>query len=148
MHTLNTKECAQESERKTSNLLHNFQQDQNGEVPQKPSFYKYSITWQSKLTELQPDDASSTSSPFYLTSSYIPLYQQNIQNLSLYEQKVHTHSANHSLMMFILYKRLTLKVLVTTLDAQWEGMGDVGSARYELALRPPCLTIRVLSYSN
>ena len=29
---------------------------------------------------------------------------------------------------------LTLKVLVTTIDAQWEGMGDVGSARYELAL--------------
>ena len=47
----------------------------------------------------------------------------------------------------ILYK-LTLTVLVTTIDAQWEGMGDVGSARYEPALLPPCLTIRVLSYSN
>ena len=43
---------------------------------------------------------------------------------------------------------LTLKVRVTTIDAQWEGMGDVGSARYEPALLPPCLTIRVLSYSN
>ena len=43
---------------------------------------------------------------------------------------------------------LTLKVLVTTIDAQWEGMGDVGLARYEPALLPPCLTIRVLSYSN
>ena len=43
---------------------------------------------------------------------------------------------------------LTLEVLVTTIDAQWEGMGDVGSARYEPALLPPCLTIRVLSYSN
>ena len=32
------------------------------------------------------------------------------------------------------------------IDAQWEGMGDVGSARYELALLPPCPTIRVLSY--
>ena len=31
----------------------------------------------------------------------------------------------------------TLKVLVTTIDAQWEGMGDVGSARYEPALLPP-----------
>ena len=29
-----------------------------------------------------------------------------------------------------LVKELTLKVLVTTIDAQWEGMGDVGSARY------------------
>ena len=43
---------------------------------------------------------------------------------------------------------LTLKVLVTTIDAQWEGMGDVGSARYEPVLLPPCPTIRVLSYSN
>ena len=45
-------------------------------------------------------------------------------------------------------------MLVTTIDAlghllnriitaQWEGMGDVGSARYELALLPPCPTIRV-----
>ena len=43
---------------------------------------------------------------------------------------------------------LTRKVLVATIDAQWEGMGDVGSARYEPALLPPCPTIRVLSYSN
>ena len=43
---------------------------------------------------------------------------------------------------------LTLTVLVMTIDAQWEGMGDVGSARYEPALLPPCPTIRVLSYSN
>ena len=32
---------------------------------------------------------------------------------------------------------LTLKVLVMTIDAQWEGMGGVGSARYESALLPP-----------
>ena len=44
--------------------------------------------------------------------------------------------------------QLTLKVLVATIDAQWEGMGDVGSARYEPALLHPCPTIRVLSYSN
>ena len=31
-------------------------------------------------------------------------------------------------------RALTLKVLVATTDAQWELMGDVGSARYELAL--------------
>ena len=43
---------------------------------------------------------------------------------------------------------LTLTVLVTTIYAQWEGMGDVASARYEPALLPPCPTIRVLSYSN
>ena len=44
--------------------------------------------------------------------------------------------------------RLTLTVLVVTIDAQWEGMGDVGSARYEPALLPSCPTIRVLSSSN
>ena len=33
---------------------------------------------------------------------------------------------------------LTLKVLVATIDAQWEEMGDVGSARYKPALLPPC----------
>ena len=44
--------------------------------------------------------------------------------------------------------KLTLTVLVVTINAQWEGMGDVGLARYELALLPPCPTIRVLSYSN
>ena len=43
---------------------------------------------------------------------------------------------------------LAVKVLVMTIDAQWEGMGDVGSARYEPALLPPCPTIKVLSYSN
>ena len=46
------------------------------------------------------------------------------------------------------YDILTLKVLVTTIDAQWEGMGDVGLARYEQALLPACPTIRLLSYSN
>ena len=34
------------------------------------------------------------------------------------------------------------------ITSQWEGMGDVGSARYEPALLPPCPTIRALSYSN
>ena len=43
---------------------------------------------------------------------------------------------------------LTLTVLVATIEAQWEGTRDVGSARYEPALLPPCPTIRVLSYSN
>ena len=49
---------------------------------------------------------------------------------------------------FVCMHGLTLKVLVTTIDAQWEGMGDVGSVRYELALLPPCPTITVLNYGN
>ena len=44
--------------------------------------------------------------------------------------------------------KLTLTMLVTAIDVQWEGMGDVGSARYEPTLLPPCPAIRVLSYSN
>ena len=52
----------------------------------------------------------------------------------------------HNMQQIVEY--LTLKVLVTTIDAQWERMGDVGSARYEPALLPPCPTIRVLSYSS
>ena len=36
----------------------------------------------------------------------------------------------------ILKVMLTLKVLVTTIDAQWEGMGYVESARYKPALLP------------
>ena len=48
----------------------------------------------------------------------------------------------------MLNKSLTLTVLVVTIDAQWEGMEDVGSARYEPALLSPYPTIRVLSYNN
>ena len=61
-----------------------------------------------------------------------------------YEFKVHSVSV---LLMWASIE-LTLTVLVATIDAQWEGMGDVGSARYEPALLPPCPTIRVLSYSD
>ena len=58
---------------------------------------------------------------------------------------------------FVLRYTLTLNVLVTTTDAlghflnsmiteQWEGMGDVGSARGKPALLRPCPTIRLSSY--
>ena len=60
----------------------------------------------------------------------------------------HYHQICIDQLWFLSYTKLTLKVLVATIDAQWEGMGDVGSARYEPALLPPCPTIRVLSYSN
>ena len=47
--------------------------------------------------------------------------------------------------LFVAYMMvvLTLTLLVMTIDAVWEGMGDVGSERYEPALLPPCPTIRV-----
>ena len=55
---------------------------------------------------------------------------------------------NTTTVLLVCYGSLSLKVLVATIDAQWEEMGDVGSARYEPALLPPCPTIRVLSYSS
>ena len=42
----------------------------------------------------------------------------------------------------------TATLLNRIITAQWEGMGDVGSARYEPALLLPCPTKRVLCYSN
>ena len=49
---------------------------------------------------------------------------------------------------FTTASKLALKVLVATIDVRWEGMGDVGSARYEPALLLPCPTMRVQSYSS
>ena len=43
---------------------------------------------------------------------------------------------------------LAFTVLVAAIDAQWEGIWNVESARYKPALLPPCPTIRALSYSN
>ena len=50
--------------------------------------------------------------------------------------------------VLLLQFPLTFKVLVTTIDAPWEGVGDVESARYEAALLPPCPTISFLRYSD
>ena len=60
----------------------------------------------------------------------------------------HAHSRVEYMIKVNRTHFLTLKVLVATIDAQWEGMGDVESARYKPALLPPCPTIRVLSYCN
>ena len=54
---------------------------------------------------------------------------------------INSYSASHdSWCTVTLWNRI--------MTAQCEGMGEVGSARYEPALLPPCPTIRVLSYSN
>ena len=41
------------------------------------------------------------------------------------------HEAVNKERGLFLHIELTLKVLVSTIDEQWKGMGDVGSARYE-----------------
>ena len=45
-------------------------------------------------------------------------------------------------------RHLTETLLNGIITAQWEGIGDVGLARYEPALLPPWPTFRALSYSN
>ena len=70
----------------------------------------------------------------YLLQSSKPSLLSTVNNNSFYFANIH-HSDNN----------LTLTVLVAAINALWEGMGDVGSARYDLALLPPCPTIRVLS---
>ena len=69
-----------------------------------------------------------------------------VRSTEHWQSSIHSEMSQIDPKLFI--NLLTLKVLVTTINAQWEGMGDVGSARYEPALLPPCPTIRVLSYSN
>ena len=44
---------------------------------------------------------------------------------------LHKGQYDIDLEVIILQHILTLKVLVATIDAQWKGMGDVGSARYD-----------------
>ena len=62
-------------------------------------------------------------------------------NFSYIGRTFNSYSASHD-------HWCTGTLLNKIMTAQWEGMGDVGSARYEPALLPPCPTIRVLSYSN
>ena len=73
-------------------------------------------------------------------------YYTNNVIMYFLEASVFGHIAVHfcNLTIFVMGEKwcahddgVNLKVLVTTIDAQWEGMGDVGSARYEPALLPP-----------
>ena len=59
------------------------------------------------------------------------------QKIAASVTKIHTQKLKAAMDLSDDVSTLTLKVLVTTIDAQWEGMGDVGSARYEPALLPP-----------
>ena len=73
---------------------------------------------------------------------------QNSDNVShiyapvgAYHRTFNSYSASHdSWCTTILWNRI--------MTAQCEGMGEVGSARYEPALLPPCPSIRALCYSN
>ena len=55
--------------------------------------------------------------------------------------KLNSYSASHD-------NWCTATLWNRIMTVQCEGMGEVGSARYEPALLPPCPSIRALSYSN
>ena len=61
--------------------------------------------------------------------------------LHQYLLKINSYSASHD-------NWCTATLWNRIMTAQCEGMGEVGSARYEPALLPPCPSIRALSYSN
>ena len=79
--------------------------------------------------------------------SYCYLLQRHSHQINITDREsvieiyVNSYSASHD-------NCCTEKLLNRAMTAQWEGMGDVGSARYDPALLPPCPTIRVLCYSN
>ena len=52
------------------------------------------------------------------------------QSKSVYSQWLQRATFYSHLLFVVHYILLNVKVLVTTIDTQWEGMGDVGSARY------------------
>ena len=58
----------------------------------------------------------------------------------------HNHSFNSYSANYDNWCTATLWNRIMTV--QCEGMGEVGSARYEPTLLPPCPSIRALSYSN
>ena len=76
---------------------------------------------------------------------HVPEYQSSLQKIALYMNGfgpiINSQSASRD-------NWCAGTLLNRIITAQWEGMGDVGSVRYEPALRPPCQTIRVLNYSN
>ena len=88
----------------------------------------------------------STVNTYHITKGLMDCSFENRLGECSYKQTISLQSVQVFITSLSGY--LTLKVLVTTIDAQWEGMGDVGSARYELTLLSPCPTIRVLSYCN
>ena len=75
------------------------------------------------------------------TEMYHDGEKQTICTWSQWFNLFNSYSASHdNWCTAILWNRI--------MTAQCEGMGEVGSARYELALLPPCPSIRVLSYSD
>ena len=69
------------------------------------------------------------------------LYVYNLQRVYRMNISFNSYSASHD-------NWCTATLWNRIMTAQCEGMGEVGSARYEPALLPPCPSIRALCYSN
>ena len=87
-----------------------------------------------------------------LISSYLyysgPVHKISSQSVHNFLSNVVHRQTNRQTDKPTLPKNITSFAKEVIITAQWEGMGDVGLARYEPALLPPYPAIRVSSYSN
>ena len=75
---------------------------------------------------------------YFLSPVFVDIYPAVT---TIIQTLLNSYSASHNSWCTVtLWNRI--------MTAQCEGMGEVGSARYEPALLSPCPSIRVLSYSN
>ena len=81
--------------------------------------------------------------PTQVTSCFLIVpFNEMLQNcLCIMRHAFNSYSASHD-------NWCTVTLWNRIMTAQCEGMGEVGSGRYEPALLPPCPSIRVLSYIN
>ena len=82
----------------------------------------------------------TASSSFSCTTCLFPKYTRETYNACKVDA-INSYSTSH-------YNWCTVTLWNRIMTAQCEGMGEVGSARYEPVLLPPCPSIRILSYSN
>ena len=115
--------------------------------------YLYSYTYidWSKSTEKRPRKQMwlhfCKSGNFSLLSYFMYAESQNVSyQIFIWPESpqfwlFNSYSASHD-------NWCTETLLNRVITAQCEGMGEVGSARYESALLPPCPSIRALCYSH
>ena len=78
---------------------------------------------------------------FVLWWAYLMSIWSHCKAIYFSDKCINSYSASHD-------NWCTVTLWNRIMTAQCEGMGEVGSARYEPALLPPCPSIRVLGYSN
>ena len=74
--------------------------------------------------------------------------ERNVEAMVVVDKDMTEYYQDEDIETYVLTIMNMVSKFVEFLTTQWEGMRDVGSARYEPALLPSCPTIRVLSYSS